>query len=467
MTTRQAALACAGATLLFMLTLGQGETAAQGRKTKQEAAPGEDRVSALEKALAAMKANQDALLKRLKELEQKNKEQREEQQEQELEQLQKQADAEAAGGGEVVKQADEEGDLKSQDFRGGQRALQALNPEISLVADAYGLAIAREGGYASEEDRSGFYFRMIGLHFQADLDPFSFTKITVGITPDGVGLGEAYMTWTSVLPGLSLTVGKFRQEFGVVNRWHLPGLDQYDWPLAMREIFGGGGLGQVGFSLEWLMPKLWAHANHLVVQVTNGQNDRLFAGKLFSIPATLLRLKSYWDLNESTYFELGLTGMVGFNNARGKADASGELQDEDWRPTYVWGADWTLVWEPLQQAKYRNVTARGELYGARKELDGDKVIQALGLYQYVEGKVSRSWVLGARFDWTMPFVEDNEGKHILGVQPYITWWQSPWVRLRLAYSYTHSDQRPETEKHDHRVLLQGTFAAGPHKHERY
>jgi hypothetical protein len=220
----------------------------------------------------------------------------------------------------------------------------------------------------------------------------------VGITPNGVGLGEAYMTWTSVLPGLSLTVGKFRQEFGVVNRWHLPGLDQYDWPIAMREIFGPGGLGQVGFSIDWLMPSLWAHTNHLVLQVTNGQNERLFAGEFFSIPATLLRLKSYWDLNESTYFELGLTGMVGWNNARGKADANGELQDEDWRPTYVWGADWTLVWEPLQQAKYRNVTARGELYGARKELDGDEVVQALGLYQYVEGKLSRSWVLGARFD---------------------------------------------------------------------
>jgi hypothetical protein len=67
----------------------------------------------------------------------------------------------------------------------------------------------------------------------------------------------------------------------------------------------------------------------------------------------------------------------------------------------------------------------------------------------------------------MPFVQNNEDQHIRGVQPYVTWWQSPWVRLRLAYSYTHNDQRAAGEKHDHRVILQGTFAAGPHKHERY
>ena len=448
--------------VLIMITqvaIGIGPAHAQEQGSGESVPPAVS-PSAPEHSLEAMRKTQQELLRRLEELEQKN-------QEQELQLMKMQAEAQAASGGEVVRQADEEIDLKEKDFKGGQRALQALNPEISVVGDAYGLAIAREGGYASDTDRSGFYFRMIGLHFQSDLDPYSFTKITVGITPSGVGLGEAYMTWTSLLPGLSLTVGKFRQEFGVVNRWHLPGLDQYDWPLAMREIFGPGGLNQVGFSLDWLMPSLWAHTNHLVLQVTNGQNGRLFAGDFFSIPATLLRLKSYWDLSESTYFELGLTGMLGWNNARGKKDASGDLIDEDWRPTYVWGADWTLVWEPLQQAKYRNVTARGELYGVRKELDSGKVQQALGLYQYVEGKVSRSLVLGARFDWTMPFTEDNEGKHIFGVQPYLTWWQSPWVRLRLAYAYSHDNQRPESEKHDHRVLLQGTFAAGPHKHERY
>ena len=309
---------------------------------------------------------------------------------------------------------------------------------------------------------------VIGLHLQSDLDPFSFTKVAVEFTPGGVGLGEAYMTWTSLLPGLSLTIGKFRQEFGVVNRWHLPGLDQYDWPLAMREIFGPGGLNQVGLALDWLMPRLWAHANHLVLQVTNGQNDRVFAGKLFSIPAVLLRLKSYYDLSESTYFELGLTGMLGWNNARGRLGEQKELEDEPWRASWLWGADWTLSWEPLRRAKYRNLVLRGELYGARKELGDGAFQQAVGLYQSIQGKVTRRLELGGRFDWTLPFVEGSSSdRHTLSGQPYITWWQSPWVRLRLHYAYTWSNVETAPRRHDHRLVLQATFAAGPHKHERY
>jgi hypothetical protein len=418
----------------------------------------------VEQTLEQMKKTQQQLLERIKKLEQRNEQQ-------ELQLLQMQGEAEAATGGEVVKQADEETRLEEKVFRGGQRALQALNPELSVVGDAYLLGIFNEDGYTSEDDRSGFVFRMIGIHFQSDLDPFSFTKIAVGVTPNGVSLGEAYLTWTSLLPGVSLTAGKFRQAFGVVNRWHLHGLDQYDWPLAMREILGPAGLNQVGLSLEWLMPRMWAHANHLVLQVTNGQNERLFAGKFYSIPALLLRLKSYYDLSESTYFELGLTGMLGWNNARGKADDSGELENEDWRATGVWGADWTVVWEPLQQAKYHNVVARGELYGARKNLPdsafGHAYEQGIGLYQYIQARVSRRFEVGARFDWTQPLAEARDSDYTLSAQPYVTWWQSPWVRLRLHYVYTYGKLEAAADTQDHRMILQATFAAGPHKHERY
>ena len=145
MTFRQAALAWVGAVSFFMLTFSPGEAMAQGAKQKKEAAPDPGRVTTLEQTLAAMKANQDALLARIKELEEKQKKRDQNEQDQELQTLQADAEAEAATGGEVTKQADAEADTESKDFRGGQRALQALNPEISVVGDAYGLAIAKEG----------------------------------------------------------------------------------------------------------------------------------------------------------------------------------------------------------------------------------------------------------------------------------------------------------------------------------
>ena len=51
-----------------------------------------------------------------------------------------------------------------------------------------------------------------------------------------------------------------------------------------------------------------------------------------------------------------------------------------------------------------------------------------------------------------------------GLVPYLTWWQSEFVRIRAEL------QRLEEDLHegaDHRFLLQVTWAAGPHKHETY
>jgi hypothetical protein len=378
--------------------------------------------------------------------------------------LKLQADAMVSTGDAAAAQADQEQDTQKRTFNSGARALQALNPEISVVADMFGQLIANKDGYAGAEDRSGFVFRTLGFHIQSNLDPFSFAKFAVVVSPEGVELEEGYITWTSVLPGLSATFGRFRQQFGVVNRWHDESLDQVDFPLAMRTILGDEGLNQVGLSLAYLVPKFWPLTHEIVLQVTNGENEQLFAGQFFSRPATLVHFKSYLDLSAATYFELGLSGMLGWNNTRGRMDDAGELQNEPWRKTWVFGADWTLRWFPPQRARYRGFVARGELYGARKELPGGQLAEALGIYQYLEARLSQRWLAGARFDWAMPLQANNKDTYLWSVTPYLTWWQSEFVRMRLQYAWTRSDLLADD---DHRVLLQLTFAAGPHKHERY
>lgn len=400
--------------------------------------------------IARLKQQQAQLKQRLDQLEQQNQ-----QQQRKLLTIEAQTEATAADAAPVPDR---------RELHSGLQARQALNPEISVIGDLFGQVIVGEREYASAEDRSQFIFRVLGIHIESNLDPYALVKAAVEVHADGVELGEAYLTWTGLLPGVSLTAGKFRQELGVLNRWHVHALDQVEYPLALREILGPEGLNQVGLSVEWLMPRLWAHANRLVLQLTNGQNDRLFAGRFASIPSVLLRLKSYYDLSLATSFELGMSGMVGWNNVRGAPDeATGKLADEPWRTTWLFGADWTLLWEPPQRAGYRNLLLRGELYGVRKLLCGEDLL-ALGLYQYVQTRLSQRWELGVRFDWTMPFAVDNAGQHIFGAQPYLTWCQSHWVRVRLLYGWTGGDTLLAD---DHRVLLQLTFAAGPHKHEHH
>jgi hypothetical protein len=350
---------------------------------------------------------------------------------------------------------------ETKEFKSGQRSLQAINPEISVLGDMYGQYIANENGF-NEDNRSGAFFRVMETSFQSNLDPFSFAKFIIEINPEGIEFAEGYMTWTKIFPGVGLTAGKFRQQFGVLNRWHVHSLDQFDYPLALTTFLGEEGLNQIGLSFDWIMPSLFSDANTLILQITNGQNEQLFSGEMFSLPAGLLHLKNYWDLSRDTYLEFGLTGMLGRNNQRGY-DEEGNLLLEDSRLTALGGLDLTIFWEPLNQARYHSFIWRTELYYANKELLNDR-IKAFGGYSYIEYKFDLQWQVGTRFDYTQPFETNNSQKYSYQIVPYITWWQSNWVRLRLQYNYLNGTEFSTAQN---TIRLQIVFAAGPHKHDRY
>ncbi|MFC2089125.1 hypothetical protein ACFLSX_05935, partial [Calditrichota bacterium] len=346
-------------------------------------------------------------------------------------------------------------------FTGGERSLQALNPEISLAADVFGMYINNENGF-TETSRSGAHFRVAELQIQSTLDPFSMAKVILEFTPEEVEFAEAYVSWSRIFKNASLTAGKFRQQFGVVNRWHAHALDQFKFPLPITTLLGEEGLNQIGLSFDWLMPAITAHSNMLTVQVTNGQNDHLFSGEAFSFPAVLAHLKNYYDLSQNTYLEFGLTGMMGRNNIRGFEEDSLILESS--RLTKIGGIDLTLLWEPVDRAKYKSFLWRSELYYVEKELPQNEIIKAYGLYTYGDYKFDRNWHAGIRFDYTQPFEIENEDKYMYQFVPYLTWWQSEFVRLRLQYNYLNGNN---VDVDDQTMRLQITWAMGPHKHESY
>jgi hypothetical protein len=307
------------------------------------------------------------------------------------------------------------------------------------------------------------------------LDPYSMFKSAFHICPvHGLHVEEVYISWFGVVPSMSFSVGRFRQGFGILNRWHEHDLDQTTYPMALTQVLGEEGLIGDGLVVKWLMPSLWAHVNELTLEVVNGTNDVLFSGQHFAVPSTLLHLKNYYDLTPSTYLELGLTGMLGFNNKRGMPADDGTLVDEPWRKTYLAGADLTLYWSPLAQARYRSLVWRSELYYARKELPPTEQRQwqtSWGAYSYLQYQLSARWFAGVRGDATLPTVRGSD-EVAWDVVPYLTVWQSEFVYLRLEYR--HGREIPYSSpdgilarRTDNRVLLQIDFAAGPHKHEKY
>lgn len=409
------------------------------------------------------------LEKRVRELEEKIEQISAQMEDAELERVI--ADAQSEAHAAQVEQKPEQ-----REFLEGGLALQKLNPEITVSGDILaGLVIDNTNFYAGEEDRSGMPVREVGLHFQHVLDPYSMFKASLHFSPHhGAGVEEIYLSWFGLIPTVSFTVGRFRQYFGVLNRWHGHDLDQTSYPLALRLVLGEDGLVGNGFIVKWMAPPLWAHALELTIEIVDGDNETLFSGEHFSVPSSLVHLKNYYDLSQSTYLELGLTGMFGFNNRRGLLDTSEQLINEPWRKTFVVGADLTLFWSPVSRAKYRSFTWRSELYHVSKELPSsatDDFQHSFGLYSYLQYQFSARFFAGIRGDIARPTNRISD-ELAWDVVPYITFWQSEFVYLRLEYQHGQNIPylTPTTDparRTDNRVLLQIDFAAGPHKHEKY
>ncbi len=323
---------------------------------------------------------------------------------------------------------------------GRERNLNRLNPEISFT----GIFV----GQASDADREEFRTEEFELDLQSALDPFSRTRWTIAFGGEGVEIEEGYVVYSSLPGGLELAAGKFRQQFGPLNRQHLHALPQTDYPLVYRAIFGEEGLAQTGVSLAWLPAKPWATANEVVLQVTDGENEEAFGGESFEDLAVLARIKSYWDLSSAAYFEWGLSGIAGETAAGGDSR--------------VWGTDFTYQWRPPRRAKYREVTWRSELLLSQRDDETGTRREAWGAYTYLEGLLRRNLYAGVRLDRAEDPLEPE--RVLWGLSPYLTFWQSEFVRLRAEYSLLRDDL---TDQEANRFSLQLTWAAGPHKHETY
>lgn len=404
----------------------------------------------------------------------------------ELEAIRRAAAAAVGEAGEAVAEEPEDVEFEAKGL-----ALQALNPEISVTGDMVNSYWTKK----STRQRSDFNFRGLGLHLESYLDPYTRFKAAASANKGGAHLGEAYFTRFGVMEDVNLTLGKFRQQFGVVNRWHKHALDQSDFPLPLRSVFGPGGLNQTGASLVWNMPKLGKAAQELTVQVTDGENPRIFGANTRNFPSMLLRYKNFRDVTKDSYVEFGLTALAGKNDSwpvqAGSTAAGGRQADgEDFvrqrrkRWARVYGADLTVLWEPTERMRYRNFLARTEAYWARKGIlapdgSGSDTLSAWGIYTDLQSKISRTVDLGLRTDFFKPDTKsyaDIEGANIspLAVTgkhpsrwllaPYVTWWQSPWVKYRLEYNHEFGSNTGPSES---RFIFQTVFAAGPHKHERY
>jgi hypothetical protein len=380
----------------------------------------------------------------------------------------------------VSKRTSEPQKSESREFSAGNLSLQAENPEISVTGD-FIYELKSMDGNRNNADAT---FRSLGLHYETYLDPYTKFKGAVPVLENDSMLGEAYITRYGVTDSLNITLGKFRQQFGIINRWHKHGLDFVNFPLTMRRIFGDGGLNQNGISFEWNLGSKGNETRELTAQLTESTNGRLFSGNEKGLPSLLTHYKSFRDIDADRYQEIGFTAMAGANDSW-NVNRSGIIEKHDrTKPVFALGLDYTYLWEPADNMRFRNFLWRTELYGLRKEIlrpdgGGEDSLSAWGGYTNLQWKLDRDLESGVLLDYYRPdsktyastaglslaplaFNESNPEEW--QISPYVTWHQSPWVRYRLEFNYRSGNNIGPDER---TILFQCIWAAGPHKHDRY
>ncbi len=343
------------------------------------------------------------------------------------------AAAAAAAGLDTIK-ADT---LTPTKFVGRERSQPQLNPEVSVTGDVR--AYAQPRGV----QRDNFDPREFEIGFQSAMDPYSYTKVFVSLEGGEVSIEEGYAYWAGLPGRIRLDVGKFRQQWGELNRWHLHALPESEYPLALTMYLGSDGLSGTGVSLYRAFGGFGTH--EITAQVTrSASDDELFGGG--RRPSYLAHVLNFWQLSPATYIQVGATGLYGTN------------PDSSLR-TRLGGLEFRFTWRPPARAMYRTWTVRGELLALNKAYGGTGTTR-FGGFVSTTYKLNVRFVAGARYDYV-----EAPGTGLISrqIMPSLTLWESEWVYLRAQYRWQKIGSTTPT----HQLALQAVWAIGPHRHETY
>jgi len=359
---------------------------------------------------------------------------------------------------------------------GAQGVVNArLLPDISVVGDFIG-DFSPDG--STQEDGSRLGVREVEVAFQAAVDPYFRGDVFIGFNDvEGVGVEQAFLTTSSLPFGLELKLGRFLMPVGKQNTTHRHDLHTVDYPYINKRFLGEEGLKGTGFALSKIFAPLGfyqelqltaverfgeAEEDLVVSEPINAQLD----GLTYSA-----RLRNYWDVSQSTNVEVAGFAITGKHEQPFEEAPIDGINAIPARRT-VTGLDFTFRWRPLAQGLYKSFMLQAE-FMSRRDSRAGRILDVppnapaavsfaggsdRGAYVFARYQLTRRGFLGARYDQ----LQDPEfgGSTTKAASAYLEFFPSEFSKLMAAYERF---MPPAGNEKINRILLQATFALGPHK----
>lgn len=347
-----------------------------------------------------------------------------------------------------------------------------LNPSITVFGDLGGRLSS-----SGDNGRNRFNFREAEIDFRAPITPFADGVLIVAIEEeieniDGgneinvdrvFDIEEGYINFHTLPFDTALKLGKFRNAFGRNNQLHTHDLPQIDRPLAIRAFLGPEGLATTGGAVSWLVPNPFNQFIEVSAEIVNsdgGDESPILGGANADNPAVVGHIKWFTDIGVASSLELGGSYLFGATSERGNSNSN------------LFGFDATYMWRDPERPDTRSFLLQGELlYGeadVENEEQGAFRNESLGAYIFGQYQFAQNWYAGIRFDYTEFINDEHRGPddEDWAVSPYITWYLTEFLRLRLEYQQrrTKTDGDYETEAD---LLFGLTFSIGAHAPHPY
>jgi hypothetical protein len=332
-----------------------------------------------------------------------------------------------------------------------------FNPAIGLIIDTVGSYEEKGGG--------NFEFRSGEIGISANIDPFARGYAIINGTSDGVEVEEAAIVTTSLPYNLTVKGGRFFADFGRLSKFH-----DHDLPFVNRpqvlDTYVGGESQADGVEVSWLSPL------SLYLTLTLGAYNKIGADnpqtdnnvpRALSRFTYLARPATFFSLNDSNSIDLG--GTLAYT-PKVNDFSTDDAEAGNSKARYLSGIDFTYRYVPLSQAQYRGFIWGTEVLYNSEDWNvnvGNETApvylrkDALGLYSYVEARLTRRYYPGFMFDYQQAL--DRQQGDLAGYSPYFTIWLSEFQRLRLQYTYND-----EPQNHESQFFLQWTGVLGSHVH---
>jgi hypothetical protein len=355
-----------------------------------------------------------------------------------------------------------------------------LLPDFSAVGDFIGDFSPKR---STQEDSARFSVREVELAVQAVVDPYFRGDVFLGISDlEGISIEQAFLTTTSI-PDLEIRLGRYLMPFGKQNTTHRHDLHTIEYPYVIQRFFGPEGLKGTGVSVSKVFAPFGFYQELQATAVDRSSErdaslhatepaNRSLGGMGYSA-----RLRNYVDLSQSTNFELSFSALTGKREQpldpnfaallltlRG-IDANAALARQT-----VLGSDLTFRWRPLQQGLYKSFILQAEVMRQLNEKNPDlpgvgsasNFLITLprdytGGYVFARWQLGQRLFLGSRYDYLQD-PEDN-GQTFNAGSGYLEWFPSEFSKLVAGYE--RRDVPVDAGKD--RILLQASFALGPHK----